>query len=67
MSTSSKDFIKPLKTTAPPNESAKAPTDSPSDKSMDPRTKEWIHRLAEGMKVLATNEAERRKIDKKVF
>ena len=35
----------------------------PSDKSMDPRTKDWIHRLAEGMKVLATNEAERRKID----
>jgi hypothetical protein len=33
-----------------------APTDSPSDKSMDPRTKEWIHRLAEGMKILATDE-----------
>jgi hypothetical protein len=34
---------------------------------LDPQTKNWIDRLIEGMKVLATNEAERQKITKKLF
>jgi hypothetical protein len=67
MSTSSKDFIKPLSTTAAPAESPKTPTDKPLGAPLDPGVKEWIHRLVDGMKILATNEAERRKIDKKIF
>jgi hypothetical protein len=45
----------------------KTPTDKPLDTPLDPGVKEWIHRLVDGMKILATNEAERRKIDKKIF
>jgi hypothetical protein len=67
MSTSSKDFIKPLNTSAAPAESPKTLTDKPLDTPLDPSIKEWIHRLVDGMKILATNEAERRKIDKKIF
>lgn len=67
MSISSKDFIKPLNTTVAAVESTKTPTDKPSETPLDPGTQDWIHRLVEGMKVLATNEEERRKIAKKLF
>jgi hypothetical protein len=67
MSTSSKDFIKPLNTTAAPAESTKTPTDKPSEMPLDPSIQDWIHRLAEGMNIMATNEEERRKIAKRLF
>ena len=50
-----------------PAESTKTPTDKPSETPLDPSTQDWIHRLVEGMKVLATNEEERRKIAKRLF
>jgi hypothetical protein len=62
MSTSDNASSKPSNNTAAPAKSATLPTDSPVDLPLDPQTKNWIHRLIEGMKVLATNEAERRKI-----
>jgi hypothetical protein len=67
MSTSHKDFVKPLNTTAPPDESTKTPTDKPLDMPLDPETKDWIHRLVDGMRVLATNEDERKRIAKQLF
>jgi hypothetical protein len=67
MNGSDKDSAKPLNTTAASDESTKAPADSSSDSSIDPKTQEWIHRLAEGMRVMATNEEERRKIAKRLF
>ncbi len=45
----------------------KTRTDKPSEMPIDPSTQDWIHRLVDGMKVMATNEEERRKIAKKLF
>jgi len=67
MSTSHKDLKLPLNTTVPPAESTKTPTDKLLDRPLDPETKGGIHRLIDGMKVLATNEAERKRIAKKLF
>ena len=67
MSTSHKDFVKPLNTTAPPDESTKTPTDKPLDMPLDPSVQNWIHRLVKRMNVLATNETERKRIAKKLF
>jgi hypothetical protein len=67
MSTSSKDFIKPLNTTVAPAGSTKTPTDKPAEIPLDPSIQDWIHHLAEGMNIMATNEEERRKVAKKLF
>jgi|HubBroStandDraft_6_1064221.scaffolds.fasta_scaffold3666645_2 hypothetical protein len=67
MSTSYNASKPPSKNAEPPAESTMAPIAKPADSPLDPRTRRWIHHLAEGMKEMALNEAERRRIAKKLF
>jgi hypothetical protein len=67
MSTSDDASTKPSNNTSLSAESTRTLTDKPLEKPLDPETKRWIHRLVDGMRVLATSETERRKIAKKLF